>query len=64
MAQMALRWILDFDAISVIIPGASSPEQAAANAAASKLDPLPEALHRKLAEFYDRQVRGHIRGPY
>jgi aryl-alcohol dehydrogenase-like predicted oxidoreductase len=48
----------------VIIPGASSPEQAAANAAVSKLDPLPQALHQKLAEFYDHQVGGHIRGPY
>jgi aryl-alcohol dehydrogenase-like predicted oxidoreductase len=64
MAQMALRWILDFDAVSVIIPGASSPTQAAANAAVSKLDPLPQALHQKLAAFYDRQVSGHIRGPY
>lgn len=64
MAQMALRWILDHDAVSVIIPGASSPQQAATNAAVSKLDPLPDELHRKLADFYNREVRGHIRGPY
>ena len=29
MAQMAQRWILDFDAVSVVIPGASRPDQAA-----------------------------------
>jgi aryl-alcohol dehydrogenase-like predicted oxidoreductase len=64
MAQMALRWLLDFEAVSVIIPGASSPEQAAAHAAGSHLDPLPEALHQKFADLYDLQVRDQIRGPY
>ena len=33
MSQMALRWCLDFDAVSVIIPGAKNPGQARANAA-------------------------------
>ena len=64
MAQMALRWILDHDAVSVIIPGASSPEQAKANAAISNLAPLPTDLHTKLGEFYQQQVHDHIRGPY
>ena len=64
MAQLALRWILDHDAVSVVIPGASSPEQATANAAVSDLAPLPEALHAKLRTLYEEQVRAHIRGPY
>jgi aryl-alcohol dehydrogenase-like predicted oxidoreductase len=64
MAQMALRWILDFDAVSVIIPGASKPEQARANATASDLPPLSEDLHTKLRDFYETQVAVHIRGPY
>lgn len=64
MAQMALRWVLDHDAVSVIIPGASSPEQAAANAEASSLPPLSNALHRTLAALYTDRVRPHIRGPY
>jgi len=64
MAQLALRWILDFDAVTVIIPGASSPRQAEANATASKLAPLSESLHTQLREFYETQVAVNIRGPY
>jgi aryl-alcohol dehydrogenase-like predicted oxidoreductase len=64
MAQWALRWILDFDAVSVVIPGASRPEQAAANADASKLPPLGADAHAKLREFYATRVAEHIRGPY
>jgi len=64
MVQMALRWILDHDAVSVVIPGASSPKQVVGNAAISALDPLPEALHRALAEFYTSRVHDQVRGPY
>jgi aryl-alcohol dehydrogenase-like predicted oxidoreductase len=64
MAQMALRWILDHDAVSVIIPGASRAEQAIGNAAVSDLPPLAEELHAELRQFYERKVAQHIRGPY
>jgi aryl-alcohol dehydrogenase-like predicted oxidoreductase len=64
MAQMTLRWILDHDAVSVIIPGASSPGQVAENAAISSLEPLPAGLHEFLADFYRRKVHGLIRGAY
>jgi aryl-alcohol dehydrogenase-like predicted oxidoreductase len=61
---MALRWCLDFDAVSVIIPGAKNPGQAQANARASDLAPLGAELHGRLRAFYAREVTGHIRGPY
>jgi len=64
MAQMALRWILDFDAVTTVIPGATKPEQVAANCSASGLAPLPEELHRKLKEFYATEAAEHIRGKY
>jgi aryl-alcohol dehydrogenase-like predicted oxidoreductase len=64
MVQMALRWILDQDAVSVVIPGASSPQQATANGSVSDLPRLPEELHARLAEFYQKRVHKHIRGPY
>jgi aryl-alcohol dehydrogenase-like predicted oxidoreductase len=64
MAQMALRWILDFDAVGVIIPGASNPRQARANVSASDLPPLGAELHARLKEFYEQEVAPHIRGPY
>jgi aryl-alcohol dehydrogenase-like predicted oxidoreductase len=64
MSDMALRWCLDFEAVSVIIPGAKNPEQARANARVSTFPPLGAALHGHLAEFYERDVARHIRGPY
>lgn len=64
MPQMALRWILDHDAVSVIIPGASSPAQVLSNAGASALAPLPAELHAKLAALYRDKIHAAIRGPY
>lgn len=64
MADMALRWCLDFEAVSVVIPGAKNPAQATANARAAAIPPLGAGLHRELAEFYVREVAPHIRGPY
>lgn len=64
MAAMALRWILDHPAVSVVIPGASSPAQARANAAACDLPGLPSELHDTLAQLYRQQVHDHVRGPY
>jgi len=64
MAQMALRWILDFEAVSVVIPGSKKPEQVRINAAVSDLAPLSPELHKKLREFYKKDVAEHIRGPY
>lgn len=64
MSEMALRWILDFAEVSVIIPGASSPLQARENARASGLPPLPVKLHQQLSEYYHEHVHSHIRGPY
>jgi aryl-alcohol dehydrogenase-like predicted oxidoreductase len=64
MAQMALRWILDHPAVSVVIPGASRPEQVRANVDAAAVAPLPPALHDALAGVYRAHVRDWIRGPY
>jgi len=64
MVQLALRWILDHDAVSAIIPGASSPEQAKANAEVSDVTPLPSQVHKALSNFYTTNVHANIRGPY
>lgn len=64
LAEFALRWCLDFDAVSAIIPGARSPEQARSNARASALSPLSRELHVHLAEWYVQDVAPHIRGVY
>ena len=64
MAQWALRWILDHDAISTVIPGASKVSQAEGNAAASSLDPLGQEAHEQLRSFYEESIKEHIRGAY
>ncbi len=64
MAQMALRWILDHEAVTTIIPGAKNSDMARANAAASDLPRLSPELHTQLRDFYRVQVESHIRGPY
>jgi len=64
LSQMALRWILDHEAVSVVIPGASKPQQVEMNAAASELPPLSPELHRKLRSYYDEFIEGHIQGHY
>jgi aryl-alcohol dehydrogenase-like predicted oxidoreductase len=64
MAQMALRWILDFPEVGVVIPGARNTAQVHGNVAASDLPPLPDELHQRLADLYATRVREHIRGPY
>jgi aryl-alcohol dehydrogenase-like predicted oxidoreductase len=64
LPELALRWCLDFEAVSVIIPGARNPAQALANAHASARAPLSPALHRQLADFYASEVKDYIRGPY
>ena len=64
LAQMALRWCLDFEAVTTIIPGAKTPVMAEANAAVSDLPPLPSELHETLKRFYESRVVARIRGPY
>ena len=64
MAQMALRWLLDFEAVTTVIPGATRVEHVRSNAAASSLAPLPSGLHMKLRDLYWDQVHDHIRGGY
>ncbi len=63
MAQFALRWILDFPAVSTVICGASRPGQVVENAAVSDMPPLGSEAHAHLAEFYAQRVRPTIQVP-
>ena len=62
MAQLALRWILDFPQITTVIAGASHAEQVRQNAAAASLPPLTDEQHRALRAFYFNDVRPLVRG--
>ena len=60
MAAFALRWILMANAVSVVIPGAKSREQAQANAAASALGALPKETMHALKRIYDNKIAPHV----
>ncbi len=64
MTQLALRWILDFDAVTVVIPGGKNKQQVAENSLVSDITNLTENLHNKLSDFYKNEVKAFIRGKY
>ena len=57
MTQFALRWILMFDAVSCVIPGAKNPVQAEENIRAGDLPPLSPEVMSRVKELYDRRIR-------
>lgn len=59
-AQFALRWVIDQDGVSVVIPGASRPEQASANAAAGSLPALTPEQLAAVEDVYDRRIRQFV----
>ena len=60
MAAFALRWILMEAAVTVVIPGAKTPAQAIANAAAAAMDPLSETTMAAAREVYARRIAPHV----
>jgi aryl-alcohol dehydrogenase-like predicted oxidoreductase len=56
LAQIALRWVLMFDSVSTVIPGASRPEQVAANIAAGDLRPLTQLEMEAVGNVYDEMI--------
>jgi len=60
MAQFALRWILMFDAVSCVIPGAKRPSQTEDNVHAADLAPLSEATMVRAQDIYDRVIREQV----
>ncbi len=60
MAQWALRWILMFDAVTVVISGAKNAAQARANAEAANLPPLSPSAMAELKAVYDEEIKPHV----
>jgi aryl-alcohol dehydrogenase-like predicted oxidoreductase len=58
-AQLALRWVVDTGA-AVVIPGARTPIQARANAAAADLSELDPATLAGFEQVYEGSVREHV----
>lgn len=60
MAQLALRWILMFPAVSCAIPGAKTPQQVEENVRSIDLSPLSEKTMGRITEIYDRRIRPEV----
>jgi aryl-alcohol dehydrogenase-like predicted oxidoreductase len=64
MAQEAIRWILDFSAVTTVIPGATKVSQTISNAGAATLPPLTAEVHEALRNLYDAEIQPVIKGHY
>ena len=59
LSQLALKWILMHDAVSVVIPGAKSSEQALKNISASSL-PNINNLMKRIEEIYITHLKDDV----
>ena len=57
LGQVALRWILDHDGTSCVIPGARTVEQVKSNLDAGTLPALTPQVHALVAGVYDTYVK-------
>ena len=57
LSQFALRWILTFDAVSCVIPGAKNAQQAEENVRAGEFAPLSPATIQAVERIYDARIR-------
>ena len=60
LAGFSLRWILDHDAVSTVIPGSTTPAHVRSNAAVSDRPSLGDDAHETAREVYDELVREHV----
>jgi aryl-alcohol dehydrogenase-like predicted oxidoreductase len=60
MAEMALRWILMFDAVTCAVPGAKRPSQLEDNIRAAELPALSDETMEKIRSVYDRNIRAQV----
>ena len=56
-AQAALAWVVQQSGVTTVIPGARDADQARANAAAGRLDALPQELPDGVRRIYDERLR-------
>jgi aryl-alcohol dehydrogenase-like predicted oxidoreductase len=59
-ATAALAWLAQLPGVSTVIPGARSPQQARANAAAGEVAELGPEFHARVVELYDRRFRAAV----
>ena len=58
--QVALRWLIEQEGITCILPDARSAHQVRFNIEAAGIAPLGAEMHAALAELYDRIIRPYV----
>jgi aryl-alcohol dehydrogenase-like predicted oxidoreductase len=64
MTRAALRWILDHEAISCVIPGFKNSAQVLDNLGALQVPAFSTSEKDRLSSWYQENVHAHIRGAY
>ena len=60
LAPVALKWILQHDAVSCIIPGASSPEQVTSNLDCLSLSNITETQQAQIKAIYQQYIKPEV----
>jgi aryl-alcohol dehydrogenase-like predicted oxidoreductase len=60
LAQLALKWVLQFDAVSCVIPGASKVGQVTSNVEAGNLPDLEDRDMARVREIYEKHVKESV----
>jgi aryl-alcohol dehydrogenase-like predicted oxidoreductase len=60
LSELSLRYILDFPAVTSVIPGAKNVEQVEQNVRPAALPPLGAELHERLAAVYRTRLAEHV----
>jgi aryl-alcohol dehydrogenase-like predicted oxidoreductase len=64
LAALAIKWILMFDAISTVIPGASRVDQVRSNVSASSLPDFTPKEMEEIMAIYNKYFRSEIHGQW
>ncbi|MFI6299736.1 aldo/keto reductase [Nonomuraea sp. NPDC050790] len=59
-AQAALRWVIQQPGVTTVIPGASTADQARANAETATLPSLPPGTLTAIENLYDHRIRSQV----
>ncbi|MTI39557.1 aldo/keto reductase [Fulvivirga lutimaris] len=60
LAPMALQWILQFNEVSCIIPGASKVEHVESNLSVYNLPPLADEKFTRMNEIYEKYIKDNV----
>lgn len=60
LPQYALKWILMFDEVSTVIPGASNPEQVLSNVKASDIPQLTREQMHRVNAIYEENIKENV----